>query len=111
MKVLIWITSTSAKTGFTISIYKCNLKNAMLTLHCERSAEYKPPKMVKKLELEDTSSRKCGCPSRMHDYFEKKTNEWWLTILNGVHQLSQIICLTLFQSFWSRAPLTKPTCT
>jgi hypothetical protein len=40
---------------------------------------------MKKLKLEGTSSSKCDCPIRMCGYFKNKTNEWWLAILNGVH--------------------------
>jgi len=57
----------------------------MLTLQCERSGVYEPPKTKKKLKLEGTSIRKCDCSFRMHGYFEKKTNDWWLAKLNGVH--------------------------
>lgn len=39
------------------------------------------------MKLEGTSSRKCNCPFRMRGYFEKKTNDWWLAMLNGVHNL------------------------
>ena len=74
-----------AKAGFTISIDKSNLKNLIFMLYCERSGEYKPSKTKKKLKLEGTDSRKCGCPFRMRGYFEKNKNEWWLAILNGVH--------------------------
>jgi len=42
------------------------------------------PKRKKILKHEDTNSRKCGCPVRLHDYLDKVTNEWWLTIHNGV---------------------------
>ena len=57
----------------------------MLTLHCERSGVFKPPKTKKKLKHEGTSSRKCDCPFRMCCYFDKKTNDRWLVMLNGVH--------------------------
>jgi len=55
-------------------------------LNCDRSGEYKPPKTKKKLKLEVTCLRRCGCPFRMCGYFEKKTNDWWLSVLNGVHK-------------------------
>jgi len=45
-------------------------------LHCERSGEYKPPNLKKKLKLEGTGSRKYGRPFRTRGYFEKKKNEW-----------------------------------
>ena len=40
----------------------------MLTLQCERSGVYKPPKRRKKLNLEGTCSRKCDCPFRLRGY-------------------------------------------
>jgi hypothetical protein len=41
--------------------------------------------LKKKSKLEDTSSRKCGCSFKMRGYFDKKTNDWWLAMLNVVH--------------------------
>ena len=52
-------------------------------LFCERSDEYKLSK--KKLNREDTESKKCGCLFKLSDYVKKETNEWWLSILNEVH--------------------------
>jgi len=40
-------------------------------LACERSGEYKGTK--KKSKREDTSSRKCACPFRLHSYFSTTT--------------------------------------
>jgi len=57
----------------------------MLTLQCERNGVYKLPKMKKKLKLEGTYLRKCDCSFKMRGYFDKKTNECWLAILNEVH--------------------------
>ena len=51
----------------------------------ERSGVYKPPTTMKKLKLEGTDSRKCECPIKICGYFEKKTNDWWLSVLIGVH--------------------------
>jgi hypothetical protein len=28
---------------------------------------------------------KCDCPFRFHRFFEKDTNDWWLTMLSGIH--------------------------
>jgi len=77
-----------ARAGFSISIDKSTIKNSMLMLQ-ERSGVYKPPTTMKKLKLEGTDSRKCECPIKICGYFEKKTNEWWLAILNKVqnHEL------------------------
>ena len=56
-----------------------------MTLQCERSGVYKLKKRRKKLNLEGTNSRKCDCQFRLHGYFEKNTNFWWLTMLSGIH--------------------------
>jgi len=41
----------------------------MLGLACERSGEYNTPK--KKLNRENSKSRKCGCIFRMRSYLKK----------------------------------------
>ncbi|XP_024632657.1 uncharacterized protein [Medicago truncatula] len=57
-----------------------------MTMQCERSGEYKPPKTRKKPKLEGTGSRKCNCPFRLKCFFEeKKTQEGWIAMLCGVH--------------------------
>jgi hypothetical protein len=52
-----WVHRQAAKAGFTISIDKSCLKRPYLTMQCERSGEYKPPKTRKKLNLEGMGSR------------------------------------------------------
>jgi len=49
------------------------------------SGVYKPPKRRKKLNHKGTGSRKCDCPFRMCGYIQKKINDWWLAMVNGVH--------------------------
>ncbi|AES61205.1 hypothetical protein MTR_1g080040 [Medicago truncatula] len=56
-----------------------------MTMQCERSGEYKPPKTRKKPKLEGTGSRKCNCLFRLKCFFEKRTQEWWIAMLCGVH--------------------------
>ena len=80
-----WVRRQAEVERFTISIDKSSIKNTTLTLQYERSGVYKPPKRKNKLNLEGTSSMKCGCSFMMCGYFEKKTNDWWLAMLNGVH--------------------------
>ncbi|KEH22227.1 hypothetical protein MTR_7g034570 [Medicago truncatula] len=46
-----------------------------LAMQCERSGEYKPPKMRKKPNLEGT----------LRGFFEKDINDWWITMLCGIH--------------------------
>jgi len=70
-----WARRQATKAGFTISIDKSCLKRLTLTLQCERSGEYKPPKTRKKPKLEGTSSRKCDCPFRLCGFFDKVTND------------------------------------
>jgi len=64
-------------------------------MQCERSGEYKTPKTRKKLNLEGTGSRKCECPFRLKCFFEKNTQDWWITMFCGInyHELApQIAC-------------------
>ena len=75
----------AARAKFTISIDKSSLKRPTLTMQCERSGEYKPPKARKKSNLEGMSSRKCDCLFRLRDLFDKDTNDWWLAMLSGIH--------------------------
>ena len=56
-----------------------------MTMQCERSGIYKPPKTKKKPNLESIDSRKCNCPFRLKCFFDKETNDWWLAILYGMH--------------------------
>jgi len=75
----------AARVGFTISIDKSSLKRPFFTMQCERSGEYKPPKMKKKPNLQDMDTRKCECPFRLHGFFEKDTKDWWIAMLCGIH--------------------------
>jgi len=52
----------------------------MFMLRCERGVKYKGRK--KKLKREDTSSRKCGCPFRLHGYFSA-SKQWNLSVVLG----------------------------
>jgi len=56
-------------------------------MQCERSGEYKPPKTRKKPKLKGTGTRKCNCPFRLKCFFDKKkkTQDWWIAMLCGVH--------------------------
>jgi len=74
-ELLGWVRRQVAKAGLTISIDKSSLIRSYLTMQCERSDEYKPPKTRKKLKLEGTGSRKCECLFRLKYFFEKNTQE------------------------------------
>ena len=67
-----WVRRQAVRAGFTISLDKSSTITPYMTMQCERSGEYKPPKTRKKLKLEGTSSRKCNCPFRLKCFFEKK---------------------------------------
>jgi hypothetical protein len=84
-ELLGWVRRQAARAGFTISIDKSSTIAPYMTMQCERSGEYKPPKTRKKPKLEGTGSRKCNCPFRLKCFFEKKTQEWWIAMLCGVH--------------------------
>ena len=71
-----WVHRQVESVGFTISIDKYSLKRPTLTMQCERSGEYKPPKMRKKPNLEGTGSRKCECPFMLCGFFDKDANDW-----------------------------------
>ena len=70
---------------FLISKDKSSLIRSYLTMQCERSGEYKPPKTRKKPNLEGMSSRKCECLFRLKCFFEKNTQDWWIAMLCGIH--------------------------
>ncbi|KEH23062.1 hypothetical protein MTR_7g065910 [Medicago truncatula] len=76
---------TRGKGRIWCCIDKSVLKWPYLTMQCERSGIYKPPKTRKKLNLEGISSRKCNCLFRLKGFFDKDTNDWWLAMLCGMH--------------------------
>jgi len=81
-----WLgSSTRCKGQIRICIDKSVLKRSYLTMQCERSGIYKSRKTRKKLNLEGIGSRKCNCPFRLKDFFDKETNDWWLAMLCGMH--------------------------
>jgi len=59
-ELLGWVRRQAARAGFTISIDKSSTITPYMTMQCERSGEYKPPKTRKKPKLEGTGSRKCN---------------------------------------------------
>ena len=81
-----WARRQAIMAGFTLIIGKSNSgsrrRKPKHVLSCERSGEYKEIK--KKLKLEDTGSRKCGCPFRLRGYFSK-VKLWSLNVVSGLH--------------------------
>ncbi|AES61098.2 hypothetical protein MTR_1g075860 [Medicago truncatula] len=57
-ELLGWVRRQAGRAGFTISIDKSSTIVPYMTMPCERSGEYKPPKTRKKPKLEGTGSRK-----------------------------------------------------
>ena len=53
-ELLGWVRRQAARAGFTISIDKYSTISPYMTMQCERSGEYKPPKTRKKPKLEGT---------------------------------------------------------
>jgi len=84
-ELLDWVRRQGARAGFGVCIDKCVIKRPYLTMQCERSGIYKPPKTTKKPNLEGIGSRKCNCQFRLKSFFDKDTNDWWLTMLCGMH--------------------------
>jgi len=82
-ELLEWARRQANKAGFTIITQRSSLVNPMLYLVCERSGAHKVPE--KKPKHATTDSRKCGCLFMVSGYLSRKTNEWGLNILNGVH--------------------------
>ena len=76
------------RVGFTISIDKSSTIVPYMTLKCEMSGEYKPPKTRKKPKLEGMGSRKYDCPFRLKCFFEKNTQDWWIEMLCGITTMS-----------------------
>ena len=64
-ELLDWVRRQGARAGFTICIDKSSLKRPYLTMQCEKSGIYKPPKTRKKPNLGGINSRKCQCPFRL----------------------------------------------
>jgi len=56
-ELLDWVHRQAARAGFTISIDKSSTITPYMTMQCERSGEYKPPKTRKKPKLEVMRSR------------------------------------------------------
>jgi len=54
-------------------------------MQCEMSGEYKPSERRKKPDLEGTGSRKCECSFRLKCFFEKNTQDLWISMLCGIH--------------------------
>ena len=84
-ELLGWVRRQAARARYTISIDKSSTITPYMTMQCERSGEYKPPKTRKKPKLEGTSTRKCNCPFRLKCFFDKKTQDWWIAMLCGIH--------------------------
>ena len=76
---------TPAENCFIFFPSKSSIKMPTMTMQCEKSGEYKPPKMRKNPNLQGTGSRKCECSFRLRGFFEKDTNDWWVAILSGIH--------------------------
>jgi len=84
-ELLYWVRRQGVRAGFGVCIDKSVIKRSYLTMQCERSGIYRPPKMRKKSNLEGIGSRKCNCSFRLKGFFDKETNDWWLAMLCGMH--------------------------
>jgi len=83
-ELLDWVRQQGVRAVFSVCIDKSIIKR-YLTMQCERSGIYKPPKTRKKPNLEGIGSRKCNCPFRLKGFFDKDRNDWWLAMLCGMH--------------------------
>jgi len=84
-ELLDWVRRQGVRAGFSVCIDKSVIKRLCLTMQCEMSGIYKPPKTRKKPDLEGIDSRKCNCPFRLKGFFDKDTNDWWIAMLCGMH--------------------------
>jgi hypothetical protein len=81
--LLNWVCRQANREGFIVVIHISNFNNPMLQLLFERSGDHKTSR--KRMKYEATGSRKCGCMFMLRGYLIRKTNDWRLYILNGVH--------------------------
>jgi len=93
-ELLGWVRRQAATAGFTISIDKSSTISPYMTMQCERSGEYKPPKTRKKLKLEGTCTRKCNCPFRLKCFFDKKKHK-----IGGLQCFVEFTTMTWRQSY------------
>ena len=84
-ELLGWVRRQGERVGFNVCIDNSILKRPYLTMQCERSGIYKPPKTRKKPNLEDIDSRKCNCLFRFKGLFDKDINDWWISMLCVMH--------------------------
>jgi len=97
-ELLGWVPRQAARAGFTISIDKSSTITTYMTMQCERSGEYKPPKTRKKPKLEGTGTRKCNCPFRLKCFFDKKNIKKKLKI-GGLQCFVEFTAMTWRQSY------------
>ena len=71
-ELLGWVRRQGERAGFTVCIDKSVIKRPYLTMQCERSGIYKPPKTRKKPNLEGIGSRKCNCLLRLKGFLIRK---------------------------------------
>ncbi|XP_050919456.1 uncharacterized protein LOC127136999 [Lathyrus oleraceus] len=80
------VVEESRKLGFIVVIKKSdngsNIRQAFITMICERSGTYQP--RIRKLKQDVTRSRKYECPFKLHGYH--MTDETWkLNVISGIH--------------------------
>ncbi|XP_058742605.1 uncharacterized protein LOC131615125 [Vicia villosa] len=84
--MLHWIRTEATKLGFNVVIGRSDngtdKRNAFVTLTCERSGKYMC--RIQKLKRDDTDSRKCECPFRLHGYL-LANNKWRFNVICGLH--------------------------
>ena len=84
--MLQWIRREATKVGFDVVIGRSDngtdRRNAFVTLTCERSGKYMP--RIRNFKREDTGSRKCECPFKLHGYM-LTSKKWKFNVLCGLH--------------------------
>ncbi|XP_058775948.1 uncharacterized protein LOC131650245 [Vicia villosa] len=84
--MLEWIRMVASKLGFGVVIGMFDTgtsrRKAFVTMRCERSGKY--VLKIRKLKHDDTGSRKCECPFKLHGYCWVD-DIWWFNVIYCIH--------------------------
>ncbi|MCH92949.1 protein FAR1-RELATED SEQUENCE 11-like, partial [Trifolium medium] len=85
--LITWVRGVAEKLRFAVVIlnsdYGSGRRKQKLVLGCERNGVYK--RTSKKIKFEETGTRKCGCKFKLRGNFHVTTNDWHISVLNGIH--------------------------
>jgi hypothetical protein len=85
--VLKWAREVAMRLQFSIVVVRSDNggggRKQFIVLGCERGGKYTPT--GKKPKKEETGTRKCECPFRLRGRLHATTNDWHVTVTNGMH--------------------------